>query len=127
PTSSRPRRRRRKPVTRPRRPSANRSGRSWAAAPGLLTAAVWLASCGAPGAVPQTVAEDFYQALADRDAAAACDLLAPQTRRELEQSEHAACQKALPGLDLPATGATVEAERFGNQAQVRFDGDTAFL
>ncbi|HYJ66639.1 MAG TPA: hypothetical protein VEX15_03140 [Nocardioidaceae bacterium] len=92
-----------------------------------LAVASLLTGCGSAGAAPQSVASEFYQAVADEQASAACDLLAPQTRSELEQSAHAPCAEALIRQDLPTVGAPMATERFGNQAQVRFDGETAFL
>lgn len=70
---------------------------------------------------------EFYRAAAAGDSADACALLAPETRRELIQSEQAPCEEALASVDLPAVGGSIEAQRFGHQAQVRFDTDTAFL
>jgi hypothetical protein len=86
-----------------------------------------LTGCGPAGAAPQSVANEFVQALADGQPGDACDLLAPQTRSELEQSTRTPCAQALAGKDIPAAGAPVATERFGNQAQVRFDADTIFL
>lgn len=75
----------------------------------------------------QDVAVRFYEAVEDGQGAAACGLLAPESRREIEQSTRAPCAQALLSDDIPAPGRVVETDRFGNQAQVRFDHDTAFV
>jgi hypothetical protein len=86
-----------------------------------------LTGCGSAGVDPEAVAVDFYHAVANQQAAAACALLAPQTVEELEQSAQAPCVEALARQDIPTAGAPIATERFGNQAQVRLDGDTVFL
>jgi hypothetical protein len=73
------------------------------------------------------VATAFYRAVAADDGATACGLLAPRTRQELEESAQAPCRAAILEEDIPAAGEVAKVERFGNQAQVRFDADTAFL
>ena len=86
-----------------------------------------LAGCGSAGAAPEAAAAEFYRALESRQASVACDLLAPQTRGELEQTANVPCAEALLRQDVPSVGAPLATERFGNQAQVRFGADTAFL
>ncbi len=76
---------------------------------------------------PRDVAVDFEQALERSDGAAGCDLLAPGTRSELEQSAGEPCPVALPGEDLPAAGAVHDVATFGTMAQVRLAQDTLFL
>lgn len=94
---------------------------------GLLVSAVPLSGCGASGSAPQDVAVRFYEAVEAGQGATACGLLAPESRREIEQSTRAPCADALLSEDIPAPGRVVETERFGNQAQVRFDHDTVFV
>ena len=94
---------------------------------GLLASAVPLSGCGASGSAAQDVAVRFYEAVEAGQGAAACDLLAPESRRAIEQSTRKPCADALRSEDLSAPGRVVETERFGNQAQVRFDHDTAFV
>jgi hypothetical protein len=94
---------------------------------GLVAGAVTLAGCGASGSAPRDVAVRFYEAVEAGHGATACGLLAPESRREIEQSTRDPCAEALRGEDLPAPGLVVETTRFGNQAQVRFDHDTAFV
>jgi hypothetical protein len=86
-----------------------------------------VAGCGSSGSAAPEVATGFYDAIDAGDTSQACDLLAPQTRRELEQSEHTTCQRALARAELPVVDETVGSSRFGHHAQVRFDNDTVFL
>jgi len=58
------------------------------------------------------------------DPAARCDLLAPATRAELEES--APCTEAIVELPLD-TGEVASVEVWGRDAQVRLAGDTLFL
>jgi hypothetical protein len=94
---------------------------------GGLAGASLLAGCGSSASGAKAAATDFYDAVDASDSAAACALLAPATLRELEQTEHAACEEALLRVQLPEIGAIKQTERFGRQAAVYFDGDTAFL
>jgi hypothetical protein len=69
----------------------------------------------------------FYQALADRDGAAACDVLAPSTRSELEKSAQKPCDQAILEEDVPSVTAPHRIAAFGTMAKVDFAGETAFL
>lgn len=94
---------------------------------GVLVA-VALSGCSSAGSEQVSeVATAFYRAVAADDGATACGLLAPQTRQELEESAQAPCRTAILEEDLPDAGEVAKLERFGNQAQVRFGTDTAFL
>jgi hypothetical protein len=75
----------------------------------------------------ESVANDFYGAVATRDAAAACAVLAPETRSELEQSEGKPCPQAVLSQNLPEVGAIDGVRVFGTMAQVRYGDETAFL
>jgi hypothetical protein len=87
-----------------------------------------LAGCGSPGSgTARRVAVEFEQALGARQAAHACDLLAPRTKSELEQSAGKSCPQALLEEDLPDAGEPADAEVFGTSAQVRFGNDVLFL
>jgi hypothetical protein len=94
----------------------------------LLAAVLLTAGCGdgRTDAVGQ-VASDFYAAVKAGDGVAACALLAPATRHEVEQSGGAPCEKALLEEDIPDADGPVAVDVYGRQAQVRFGGDTAFL
>ncbi|MEU9145423.1 hypothetical protein [Streptomyces sp. NPDC048349] len=92
--------------------------------------AVFLTGCGASGARvdgARDAGRAFEQALASRHYGAACDLLAPETRAQLEEDEKQECAKALEGQELPVSGAVNGAEVYGRQALVRADGETLFL
>jgi hypothetical protein len=91
-----------------------------------LLVAVTSGCASTPDAVNEA-ASDFYAALADRRGADACALLAPETLREVEQATGAACEDAILQEEIPPPGEQVQVSRFGNQAQVRFDAETAFL
>jgi hypothetical protein len=73
------------------------------------------------------VAEDFSAAVSDGDGAAACDLLTPGARTELEQSSGRDCDRAI----LEELGGTpVEAgdvHVYGLMAQVRDTHGAVFL
>jgi hypothetical protein len=85
-----------------------------------------VASCGSklPEASSST-AERFYQAVEHQDGAAACALLAPETRDEV--AAEAPCATAILDEDLPTAGSVTELRQYGTQAQARMSGDTAFL
>ncbi|MER7960278.1 hypothetical protein [Streptomyces sp. NPDC096030] len=92
--------------------------------------AVFLTGCGASGTRvdgARDAARAFEQALASGDYGAACGLLAPETRAQVEEDEKQACAKALEGQELPAPGAVNGAEVYGRQALVRAGGETLFL
>jgi len=86
------------------------------------------AGCGPvhDDAVRRTAA-DFYAAHAVRDGNAACDVLAPRTRSELEQAAGAPCARAVLAEGLPAVGEPLDVRVFGTQAEVVWRGETTFL
>lgn len=101
------------------------------AAPALLPALLCgslLAGCGTldDPAVRDTAAR-FYHAVASKDGAAACKLLAPATLSELEQSSGQQCQQAILAAGVPAVGEPWAVKVYESMAQVRYDGETAFL
>jgi hypothetical protein len=93
----------------------------------VLTTTVLASACAnsQDGAV-SSVTRDFYEALAVGDVDAACTLLAPTTRLELERSSGGSCTESLPG-EVPAAGDPTDIAVFGTVARVRLAGDTAFL
>lgn len=106
--------------------------RRWARTGALvaLAAALLLGSAGCGSshdAAVRSVAEDFHAALAEGDGEAACTLLAPATRSELEDSAGKPCPQAIVEEQLPRPSGTGEVEVFDVNGQVRFDGDTVFL
>jgi hypothetical protein len=68
------------------------------------------------------VAADFHAAVASREAIGACALLAPETRRELEQSAQQPCDQAVLAESIPDVGRVQDSNLFGGKAQVRFAG-----
>ena len=72
----------------------------------------------------------FRLAVATHDASAACALIAPETRRELQQATKLPCVRGMGALDIPAGHGRGDVRRvdvFGGQARVEFAGDTVFL
>ncbi|MEU9082734.1 hypothetical protein [Streptomyces sp. NPDC048357] len=89
-----------------------------------------LSGCGASAARvdgARAVGERFERALASGDHGAACRLLAPETRGQLEQDQKKTCGEAMGEEDLPHAGAVRTTEVFGRQAMLRLVGDTLFL
>jgi len=96
---------------------------------GVLTlAAGGCATVDYRGRAAAGVAAAMFSAVAGDDGAAACEMLAPETRSEVEQShDDEPCARAILDEDLPEPGAVTGAEVYGQWAQVRFSGDTVFL
>lgn len=69
----------------------------------------------------------YGDAVAAADWADACTLLAPGTRRELEQAAGAPCEEALPQEDPVAVTGRPAVHVYGTQAQLAYAGDTLFL
>jgi hypothetical protein len=85
-------------------------------------------ACGNGGAdAPRSVANSFEKALGSDDGATACNLLAPTTLSELEQSAGSPCAQAILDQDLPPASSPRQAVAYGSMAQVRFAEDTLFL
>lgn len=102
--------------------------RAGASAIAVLALGVSLSACGGSqdGAVRE-VAEKFYAAVTDGDGEGACELLVPATRSELEQSSGKECAMAILDDAPQAHGDSGVVEVYATMAQVRWDGDTAFL
>ena len=97
-----------------------------------LLAVLALTSCSAQDDAVVAAVRDVGRALESGDGDAACALLAPLTREELEQSEGRPCAQALADQDLVQPDEVARVERYGRQssAVVRSaDGeqDTWFL
>jgi hypothetical protein len=87
-----------------------------------------LAACGSPqDQAVRGTAQEFASAVRAGDAVAACALLAPGTRAELEQSSSGPCAQVL--LDeVPSIGADVgDVEVFGTAGRVRAGSEVVFL
>ncbi len=86
--------------------------------------------CGA-GDVRRHEVEDvsatFHRSYTDKDAAAACAVLAPPTKSALEESAGKPCDTALLSEELPAVGSPERVEVFGTSAQIRYAGETTVL
>lgn len=94
----------------------------------LVAAALVLTACGSSrDADVADAATAFYAALADGDGAAACDLLAPETRSQLEQSAGQECAQAVLEEELPEPSGAPDVAAFDTNGQARFAGETAFL
>jgi ketosteroid isomerase-like protein len=72
-------------------------------------------------------AEHFYRAVQDGDGAAACAVLAPRTRSELEKSVQKPCDQAILEEDIPAVHRRPGVEAFGTMAKLAYGSETAFL
>ena len=90
---------------------------------GLLT----FGACAAPAGPAEDVARQFDEALARSDWSAACALLAPATKDDLEQSAGTPCAEAMAGEDLSEAGPVARVQVFGTMAQARLAQDTFFL
>ena len=105
------------PVTRP-----------WRTAGAVTLLVVGTSGCGGVDQGPATdAARRFYAAVQERDGDAACAVLAPSTRSELEQSADKPCPQAILEEDIPMQDRPAATEVFGTMAQVRYAGETAFL
>ena len=72
-------------------------------------------------------AEHFYRAVQDGDGAAACAVLAPRTRSELEKSAQKSCDQAILEEDIPTVDQPSGVEAFGTMAKLAYGSETAFL
>ncbi|GAA2506940.1 hypothetical protein GCM10010406_49410 [Streptomyces thermolineatus] len=88
------------------------------------------AGCGTVGerrSDASGVAQEFARALGAGDGGAACALLAPRTRQEVEQSQESPCEEAVTKEGLPAGGEVRQVVVQGQQAMVVTRSDTLFL
>ncbi|MEW2584941.1 hypothetical protein [Streptomyces virginiae] len=102
-------------------------------APGALALLVAVAALGGCGASEprldgaRRAATAFEETLARADYVAACALLAPQTRRQLEQDSDKPCGSALADEGLPVADPVRTTQVYGRQALLRLEGDALFL
>ena len=103
-------------------------GRS-ALVPGLLPGLVLaLASCaGSQDSAVAPVAQRLLQAVEDQDGTAACAVLAPAARAELEDASGQPCAVAVLGEDVGTASSPERVEVYDLMAQVRFESGTVFL
>jgi hypothetical protein len=72
-------------------------------------------------------AQGFYAAVGQSEAGAACKLLSPAARTDLEQSSGKACPDAVLEEELPRTDEVESAQVYGTMAIVTTGEDTMFL
>lgn len=97
---------------------------------GLLCLALSIAGCGpSAGRLDdvQAAAEGFLQARDARDGAAACALLAPETKDQLEQDQQQDCTQAVVEVQLPAAGGPETTRLYSGQALVVSSGQRLYL
>lgn len=100
--------------------------RTWAAGVAVVVVGS-LVGCGTAAAPAAAVGNEFYRAVGGADWSAACALLAPETKAELEQSAGKACAAALADEALPDPGPEGRSVEYGTMTQVRYRQDTVFL
>jgi hypothetical protein len=83
--------------------------------------------CAAGPGPAGATASRFDAAVGRSDWDAACAMLAPATRDDIEQSAGSSCPAALEEEGLEQAGPVVRVEAFGTMAQVRMGQDTVFL
>jgi hypothetical protein len=102
--------------------------RSTAAAVVTLAACGVLASCaGTQDAAAAAAATDLLEAIGRDDGAAACALLAPAVRTELEDTSGTPCERAILEEQLGDAAGPVEVEVFDTTAQALVGPETLFL
>jgi hypothetical protein len=103
--------------------------RTGACTPLALSVLLALSGCAGQGNAEadnvKATADQFVGSLPTATATA-CGLLAPETRRALEESE-GSCVDALPEFTEAATGAVRSLEVYGKDAVVYLSTDTLFL
>jgi hypothetical protein len=110
-----------------RGPMSRRAARRGAALTGLLLGLV-LAGCGdTEDSAVETVAGDLLEATSRGDGQAACEMLSPHTRDELEQSSGKPCERAILEESIGRGGAVRDAQVFETMAEVKYDDEIVFL
>jgi hypothetical protein len=102
----------------------------WTALPMLAAAVAGSAGCAPPagqreGAV--TAVERLAAAMSAEDGSAACAILAPQTREEVQEASGNPCPEAIIEDDLPPPGPVQTVDVYGQWARVVTEQDTIFL
>lgn len=94
----------------------------------LLALVALSTACSAQGTAetgPARAAAERFAAAVGTDPTAACDLLAPRTRSEVESD--GSCPESLPREELGGEATVERVEVYGVNAIVRLAGDTVFL
>ena len=94
---------------------------------GFLLLATGCASVGPDLSQVGSAAQHFHEAVGRSDPGAACELLAPGTLKELEESADTSCALALADAELPQAAIVTSTDVYGTNARVVLDGDTVFL
>lgn len=94
----------------------------------LVVVVLLLSGCsgGHADAVRQA-ADDWSRAIDSGDWAAACELMAPVTVRELEKSAKKPCAEALPDEATVPSGGEPQVTAYGKAGQAQWGGETVFL
>jgi hypothetical protein len=104
-----------------------RAARCGAALTGLLLGLV-LTGCGdSEDLAVEAVAADLLEATSAGDGQAACEVLSPHTRDELEHASGKSCERAILEEPIGRGGTVRDAQVFETMAQVRFEDETVFL
>lgn len=103
--------------------------RRCAAAAGAVGVALLAGCAGDRGNAegPERAVRAFAQAMATRNGAAACALLAPKAREDVRKAAGRPCPQAIGDQDLPADPAVTGSEVWGDRALVRTASDTVFV
>lgn len=78
-------------------------------------------------AAAAAAAESFHAAVRASDGATACELLAPETVKELEESAGATCTEAIQAAELPVAGDALDTAAYVRSARVELNGDVVFV
>jgi hypothetical protein len=106
---------------------SRRAARRGAALTGLVLGLV-LAGCGdTEDSAVENVAGDLLEATSRGDGQAACEMLSPHTRDELEQSSGKPCERAILEESIGRGGAVRDAQVFETMAEVKYDDEIVFL
>lgn len=94
----------------------------------LAWVVIVLGGCAGRDAPEDDAAVPFRQAVADGDWVAACALLAPATRSEVESASGKPCAEGLAEESVPAAvGDPTAVDTYGRMAAAVFEDDTVFL
>jgi hypothetical protein len=74
-----------------------------------------------------SVARAFYTAIGSQDGAAACRLLAPPTRSEVESSSGQPCAEAIVDENLQPSAGAPRVQVYATMALVRWSQETTFV
>lgn len=96
----------------------------------LVAVVLPLAACGAPSGDVQdarAAATGFLEAYSSGDGTRACELIAPETRLQVEKQEQKPCAEAVLSADLPELGPVQRTQVFSGEGVVVTDEQTVFV